>query len=149
MKAERHAQILDIVSQQSIETQEELVEALHKRNFSVTQATVSRDIKELRLVKVLTEEGVYRYAAVTSADNKLTDRFVRMFSDSITSMQASGNLVVLRTLSGSANIAASIIDSLKHPDILGCVAGDDTILVIAKNAESVQNILRTFRDLQK
>lgn len=149
MKAERHAQILDIVAKETIETQEELANALRRRNIGVTQATVSRDIKELRLVKVLTEEGIYRYAAVTSSDNKLTDRFVRMFSDSITSMQAAGNLVVLRAISGSANIAASIIDSLNHPDILGCVAGDDTILVVARTAESVQNILRTFRELQK
>ena len=149
MKAERHAQILNIIAQEPIETQEELAEALRRNNINVTQATVSRDIKELRLVKVLSEEGTYRYASVSPADKVVTERFIRMFSDSVTSVQCANNLIVIKTLSGTANAAAGIIDSLNHPDILGCIAGDDTILVIARSNETVHNVMHSLKELQK
>ena len=149
MKTKRHAKILEIIHQGSVETQEDLLRLLREDGYSVTQATVSRDIKELRLVKVLSEEGTYRYASVSPADKGVTERFIRMFSDSVTSVQCANNLIVIKTLSGTANAAAGIIDSLNHPDILGCIAGDDTILVIARSNETVHNVMHSLKELQK
>ena len=105
MKATRQKAILEIIRQQDINTQEELAEALKRQNFSVTQATVSRDIKELRLLKTLSSEGVYRYTMVENMEHTLDERFRRIFSESVLVVSAAYNQVVIRTLSGSANVA--------------------------------------------
>ena len=106
MKTVRQVAILDIIEKQEIETQEELASALNARGIRVTQATVSRDIKELRLLKVLTPSGKYKYATGDQADNNLTDRFIRMLAESLLSVSSANNLIVVKTLSGSANVAA-------------------------------------------
>ena len=105
MKTVRQVAILDIIEKQEIETQEELASALNARGIRVTQATVSRDIKELRLLKVLLPQGGYKYAVADKADHGLADRFVRIFRDSVLSIQYASNIVVIKTLSGSANAA--------------------------------------------
>ena len=105
MKTVRQVAILDIIEKQDIETQEELAEALRKRGIAVTQATVSRDIKELRLLKVLSPHGVYKYAAADKAEHGLSDRLIRMLTDSVLSITSANNLIVVKTLSGSANVA--------------------------------------------
>lgn len=145
MKTVRHAMILEIIGSKDIETQEELAEELKRHGVRVTQATVSRDIKELRLFKVLSEKGGYKYAAVDRTEQGLSDRFIRMFSESVLSMVGSGNMIVIKTLSASANAAAEAIDSLNWPEILGTLAGDNTILVILGGEDSVEPVLARFK----
>ncbi len=139
--------ILEIIEAKNIETQEELAEELRHHGVNVTQATVSRDIKELRLLKVLSDNGGYRYATAERAEKGINDRFIRIFSESVMSIAGAGNLIVLKTLSASAPSAAEAIDSLKWPEIIGTIAGDNTILVIIKNIEDVDEVIARFREL--
>ncbi|MGI6151434.1 MAG: arginine repressor [Christensenellales bacterium] len=149
MKTARHAMVLDIISKYDIETQDELAEYLRQNGFDVTQATVSRDIKELRLIKVLGEEGGYKYATVDKAESGLVDRFMRMFAHSVISITSTGTLVVLKTLSGSANAAAEAVDSLRWPEILGSIAGDNTIFVAVRSEADVPQVVEKFRSMMK
>ena len=147
MKTMRHAMILEIIESKNIETQEELAEELRHHGVNVTQATVSREIKELRLLKVLADNGGYRYATHERAEKGINDRFIRIFSESVMSIAGAGNLIVLKTLSASAPSAAEAIDGLKWPEIIGTIAGDNTILVIIKNIEDVDEVIARFREL--
>lgn len=147
MKSVRHSMILDIIAHNNIETQEELAEQLQKRGVNVTQATVSRDIKELRLLKVLSENGGYKYATAEYAEQGISERFIRIFSESVLSMATANNLIVIKTLTASANAAAEAIDSLKWPEILGTLAGDNTILVIVQSDDDVEAVLNRFKSL--
>ena len=112
MKAKRQALIREIVESQSIQTQEELAEALRVHGMVVTQATVSRDIKEMHLIKVLAEDGVYRYAMIDKNDQGVGDRLIRMLSDSVVDINSANNLIVIKTLSGSAHVAAEAVEAL-------------------------------------
>ena len=123
MKSARQIAILEIIAEKSIETQEDLADALRLRGFQVTQATVSRDIKELRLVKALAPDGTYRYATAEKGENGLNERLIRMFSETV------------------ANIAAETIDSLQWPEVLGTIAGDNTILMIVRSVEEVRPVM--------
>ena len=147
MKTVRQVAILDIIEKQEIETQEELASALNARGIRVTQATVSRDIKELRLLKVLTPSGKYKYATGDQADNNLTDRFIRMLAESLLSVSSANNLIVVKTLSGSANVAAEALDSMHWPEVLGTVAGDNTILIIVRSNDEVDAVIRRFKNI--
>ena len=147
MKSVRHNMILEIIESKDIETQEELAEELKNRGVKVTQATVSRDIKELRLLKVLAENGGYKYATVERAEKGMSDRFIRILAESVVSMESANNLIVIKTLSASANAACEAIDSLKWPDVLGTVAGDNTILVIVRSNEAVEGVMTRFQSL--
>lgn len=151
MKSLRQIAILDVIQKQDIETQEELAAALAAQGILVTQATVSRDIKELRLIKVLGPDGGYKYAAQDkeSAGNGLSERFARMLAESLLSVAASRNLVVIKTLSGSANVAGEAIDSMEWPEVLGSLAGDNTILLIIREDVDAEIIVRRVRDLMK
>lgn len=141
MKSERHALILSLIEKKNVETQEDLAELLKERGVAVTQATVSRDIKELRLIKVLSETGGYKYATVDKAEAGMKERFIRIFSDSVISITASANLIILKTLAGSANAAAEAVDSMHWDDIAGTMAGDNTIFIAAKNEKAVPEIM--------
>ena len=147
MKTMRHALILEIIESKDIETQEELAEELKNHGVNVTQATVSRDIKELRLLKVLAENGGYKYATAERAEKGMNERFIRIFSESVPSITGAKNLIVIKTLSASANAAAEAIDSLKWPEIIGCIAGDNTILVVLQSEEIVDTVIGRFRSL--
>jgi len=149
MKAKRQALIREIVENQSIQTQEELAEALRQHGMVVTQATVSRDIKELHLLKVLAEDGGYRYATMDKSEQGTNDRLIHMLADSVLDMQSANNLIVIHTLSGSAHVAGEAVDSLKWPEVLGTIAGDNTILVVVRSNEEVDAVLRRFRSLIK
>lgn len=149
MKSVRHNMILEIIDSKDIETQEELAEELKKRNVRVTQATVSRDIKELRLLKVLAEGGKYKYATVERAEKGMNDRYIRILADSIVSIESAGNLVVIKTLSASANAAAEAVDSMKWPEVLGSVAGDNTILIVVRSEAAVETLMQRFDQLIK
>ena len=149
MKNARQTAILSIIEQNDIETQEELAGKLRDMGIVVTQATVSRDIKELRLLKVLAGSGGYKYATADKAEHGLSERFVRMFKDSVLSVSSAGNIVVLKTLSGSANVAGEAIDSMRLPEILGTMAGDNTVFAVVQNeAEAVETVKR-FQEMLK
>ena len=147
MKAKRQALIREIVESQSIQTQEELADALREHGMVVTQATVSRDIKEMHLLKVLSEEGGYRYATMDKSEQGMNERLIRMLSDSVVDMSSANNLIVIHTLPGSAHVAGEAVDSLHWPEVLGTIAGDNTILVIARSNEDVDAVLRRFRGI--
>ena len=149
MKTVRQMAILDIIAKQDVETQEELAEALRARGIQVTQATVSRDIKELRLLKVLTPSGSYKYATADKAENGLSERFIRMLAEALLSVAASNNLIVVKTLSGSANVAAEALDSLHWPEILGTLAGDNTILLIIRTEAEAPEVVRRIQEMIK
>ena len=149
MKTVRQVAILDIIEKQEIETQEELASALNARGIRVTQATVSRDIKELRLLKVLSPSGKYKYATGDQADNNLTDRFIRMLAESLLSVSSANNLIVVKTLSGSANVAAEALDSMHWPEVLGTLAGDNTVLLIIRSNEETITVTSRIREMMK
>ena len=149
MKSVRHDLILDIIDKKDIETQEELAAELKARGVKVTQATVSRDIKELRLLKVLSENGGYKYATAERAEKGMSERFIRILAESVMSIESAVNLIVIKTISASAQAAAEAIDSLKWPELLGTIAGDNTILVIARSEEAVESLMARFNTLIK
>ena len=147
MKARRQALIREIVDTQSIQTQEELAQALREHGMVVTQATVSRDIKEMHLLKVLAEDGSSRYATMDKEEQGTSDRLIRMLADSVIGMDSANNLIVIRTLPGSAHVAGEAVDSLRWSEVLGTIAGDNTILVIVRSNEDVEPVMRRFRAL--
>lgn len=149
MKSVRHDLILDIIDKKDIETQEELAAELKARGVKVTQATVSRDIKELRLLKVLAENGGYKYSTAERAEKGMSERFIRILAESVMSIESAVNLIVIKTISASAQAAAEAIDSLKWPELLGTIAGDNTILVIARSEEAVETVVSRFHTLIK
>lgn len=149
MKISRHAKILELIEKKEIDTQEELAEELKRSGFNVTQATVSRDIKEIRLIKVLTESGKYKYAAMKEHDAMLNERLVKVFSESVLSIDYAGNIVVLKTFSGAAGAACEAIDVFDINEVVGTLAGDDTIFVLIRQAESVEHVIDKFKKLMK
>ncbi len=149
MKYSRHAKILEIIEGYEIETQEELAEYLKRNGFNVTQATVSRDIKELRLIKVLTKNGRYKYAAIKQQESVISDRLIKIFKDSVLSIDSSANIIVLRTLSGAANAAAEAIDVLDIKDIVGTIAGDNTIFILIREDSDKEGIMDQFKNLMR
>ncbi|AOT68144.1 arginine repressor [Geosporobacter ferrireducens] len=149
MKYSRHAKILEIIENNEIETQEELAEFLKKGGINVTQATVSRDIKELRLIKVLAKNGRYKYASMKQQESAISDRLVKIFKDSILSIDYAGNIVVLKTLSGAANAACAAIDALDVKELVGTIAGDDTIFILARDENMVGELVEKFKKLMR
>jgi len=142
LKINRHHLILDIISKKDIETQEDLLRELVNIGVKVTQATISRDIKELRLIKILSPvTGVYKYAQTDTIETKASDKLIRIFSESIVSIAYTEHLIVIKTLSGSANVAGEAVDSLRWPEILGTIAGDNTVLIIVRNSDEVTSIV--------
>ncbi|WP_276661493.1 arginine repressor [Syntrophomonas wolfei] len=147
MKLRRQLCIIDIISQKEVGTQEELCETLKNQGFDVTQATVSRDIKELKLIKVADKDG-YHYALPDTPGVKGSyERMKRVIEDSVLGLDYSENLIVIKTLPGSAHAVASLIDSAEWPTIIGTVAGDDTILAVVKPKEAAPGIVEEFEQL--
>lgn len=149
MKNARQMAILSIIEKDNIETQEELAAKLRDIGIVVTQATVSRDIKELRLLKVLTPDGSYKYATVDKAEHGVSERLVRMFIDSVLSISYAENLIVVRTLPGSANAAGEAIDSMRWPEVLGTISGDNTIFVAVRSSEEAPAVVEKFQEILK
>lgn len=147
MKTTRQNEILQLISDREIETQEELAEALREMGYQVTQATVSRDIRELRLVKVATASGAYRYARPEKQETQVSERLIRILSDSLVSVACAGHLIVVKTLSGSANVAAEALDTLQWSEILGTIAGDNTIFVACRDAREAADVADRIRDM--
>lgn len=149
MKYTRQKKILEIIESKEIETQEELSDELKKLGLNVTQATVSRDIKELRLVKTLAGDGKYKYAILSDQDNVLSGRLVEILKNSIVSVDYAGNILVMKTLIGSAQAAAAAIDAVGLDEIVGTIAGDDTIFLLIRDANKIEEIIEHFRELMK
>ena len=141
----RQSKILELISKKPIETQEELVEELNRHDFNVTQATVSRDIKEMGSTKI-SDGGRYRYAYIENENKKINSKLINLFRESVLSIQSANNIIVIKTLSGSANAAAMVIDKLESEVVLGSIAGDDTVMVIVKTNKDVPGVLKTFRE---
>ena len=149
MKKDRQTLILDLVSSEEIATQDELIEQLRVRGLALTQATISRDIRELKLTKIPTGVGSYRYVAPQSGDHADNSAFRAMIAGAVRSVVASQNIIVLRTNSGLAQPVALGIDNLGLPEILGCVAGDDTVIAVARDTESAADTALRLREMLK
>ncbi|MDR2770718.1 MAG: arginine repressor [Clostridiales Family XIII bacterium] len=148
MRYSRQNKILELIGSHEIDTQEKLAKQLQKSGYKVTQATVSRDIKELQLVKTMTSSGKYKYTANAGQDRPANERFVKIFRETVQSVEHSGNIIVIKTLSGCANAAAEAVDSLRFANILGSIAGDNTILLVADENASVAAIAARFNEMR-
>jgi len=149
MKYNRHAKILEIIDNNVIETQEDLAEKLKEQGMDVTQATVSRDIKDLRLIKVMSSDGRYRYATFSQTENQVSTRLTTILTEAYVSSDYANNIVVVKTLSGMAQAAASAIDSLKWQEILGSIAGDDTLIIVCRAEKIAEEIVNKFNKMIK
>ncbi len=149
MKNSRHNRILQIISEYNIETQDELINKLCESGFDVTQATVSRDIKQLQLVKIATEDGSYKYSLPRRDDVTSNTKFKNILHETAISAQNAENMVVIKTYPGMANAAAAAIDALSGETILGCIAGDDTIFIVTRNDDDAEAFTHTLRAIMR
>ena len=145
MKVNRHAKIVELVNKYHIETQEELADRLNQEGYKVTQATVSRDIRNLKLTKVQTEVGRQKYAVLQQSENKLTEKYNRILRDGFVSMDSAQNILVIKTVSGMAMAVAAAIDDMNWHEVVGCIAGDDTIMCAIRTIEDVELVMEKFR----
>ena len=148
MKSQRQAKIVEIISNTDVETQEQLLQALVEAGFNSTQATISRDIKEMRIVKELTSLGTYRYSVPEKdVPPALSDRLNTIFRECVTSFDYAQNIIVIHTLPGLANAAASALDTMSRSVVLGSIAGDDTVIIIMRDANAAAAFCGEIRNL--
>ncbi|MEE1017562.1 MAG: arginine repressor [Ruminococcus sp.] len=148
MKSSRHSKILEIINEYPIETQDELLSRLKTEGYKVTQATISRDIKDLRLVKTLGSDGKYRYTEAQASSSEIRSNFDQLFLSSVVSMDLAQNIVVIKTLSGMANAVCAALDSTGNNAIVGTIAGDDTIFVACRTDEHARSLVSTLKQLR-
>ncbi len=141
LRSARHSKILELISHQEIETQEELCEELNKLNYAVTQATISRDIRDLHLFKVAGITKKYRYAYINDGESEISPKMKSLFRDCVLSVKAAQNLVVVKTLSGNGANAGAVVDKLHYGEIVGSVAGDDTLLIVCCDNGGAERIV--------
>lgn len=149
LRSARHAKILEIISQREIETQEELCAELNKLNHVVTQATISRDIRDLHLFKVAGLEKKYRYAYINEAQGEISPKMRSLFRDCVLGVKAAQNLIVVKTLAGNGSNAGAIVDKLNYEQIVGSVAGDDTLLIVCTDNESTEYVVNKLTEFLK
>ena len=148
MKSQRQAKIMEIISTQNVETQEQLLEALQKEGFRGTQATISRDIKELRIVKELSNMGTYRYTASASEmDSSFTGRLNTIFRECVVSFDYAQNIIIIRTLPGLASAAGSALESMNLNSVVGTLAGDDTVMVVMRDSNTAAALCGEIKNL--
>ena len=148
MKSQRQAKIMEIISTQNVETQEQLLEALQKEGFRGTQATISRDIKELRIVKELSNMGTYCYTASASEmDSSFTGRLNTIFRECVVSFDYAQNIIIIRTLPGLASAAGSALDSMNLNSVVGTLAGDDTVMVVMRDSNTAAALCGEIKNL--
>ena len=135
MKIARHSKIIDLINQYDIETQEELAAKLQEAGFAVTQATVSRDIRELKLMKIAKPDGGSRYTVMGQRDSQNSEKYIRVLKDAFLSMEMAQNILVIKTVSGMANAAGAALDNMNYSEVVGCIAGDDTIACINRSTD--------------
>mgnify|MGYP005914502767 CR=1 FL=1 len=141
MKTNRQSKIIEIIQKNEVETQDELSALLEKDGFRVTQATVSRDIRELKLTKIPTAGGRQKYAVITDAPENLSKKYERVLREGFLSMDMAQNILVIKTVSGMAMAVAAALDALKFSEVVGCIAGDDTIMVAVRTVEDTQILM--------
>lgn len=147
MKVARHEKIIELIHQYDIDTQEELAARLNEAGFKVTQATVSRDIRALKMTKVAGKDGKSRYAILQDTPPVLGDKYTRVLQDALISMDVGQNLVVIKTVPGMAMGVAAALDALQWPEILGSIAGDDTIMCVAKTSDQALGVVEKLRSI--
>ena len=146
MKTKRHSKIVELINSYDIETQEELAQKLEEGGFVVTQATVSRDIRDLKLSKVVTANGKQKYSLMPKQDG-ISEKYVRILGEAFVSMYMAQNILVVKTVSGMAMAAAAALDSMQMSEIVGCIAGDDTIMAAIRSVEDTVVVMERIRKL--
>lgn len=146
-RSARQMKMLEIIQLKDVETQEELAVQLQNAGFDVTQATISRDIKELGIVKISVGGGKQKYTRDYGDFNSISSKISNLFKHSVLSIEYANNLIVIKTLTGSANMAGMMVDGLNNPSVLGCVAGDDTVFVAVKSNDEAENLTEILRQL--
>lgn len=147
-RASRQLKILEIISKYDIDTQEELVARLRDDGYSVTQATISRDIKDMNIIKTFTDDGRhYKYVAQQPKEPTTADKFIKIFRNTVLSIRSAENLIILKTEQGSASAAAELIDRLEYDEILGVIAGDNTIFVAVDSVDHVDAIVESLENI--
>lgn len=141
MKVNRHVKIVELINKHHIETQEELADYLNREGFKVTQATVSRDIRDLKLTKVPTEEGRQKYAVHQTVETEMSEKYIRILRDGYVSMDVAQNILVIKTVSGMAMAVCAAIDSMKWHEVAGSIAGDDTIMCAVRSVEDTITVM--------
>ncbi len=141
MKVNRHAKIIELINKYQIETQEELASYLNQEGFKVTQATVSRDIRDLKLTKVPAGEGKQRYAPHQSGDSEMGEKYIRVLRDGFVSMDMAQNILVIKTVSGMAMAVCAAIDAMEWNEVVGSIAGDDTIMCAIRSVEDTIKVM--------
>ena len=149
MKKTRHRKIVEIIEKRDVETQEELAGYLKEAGFAVTQATVSRDIRELKLSKVPTGGGKQKYVILKQDDSHMGDKYIRVLRDGFISMDMAQNILVVRTVSGMAMAVAAALDALNFHEIVGTIAGDDTIMCVVKETSTVEEVMKEIDTIMK
>ena len=148
LKKTRHDKILEIIASQEIETQEELAGQLRQSGFDVTQATVSRDIRELKLTKLPSGKGKQKYIVLWQEEqSRMEDKYIRVLKDGFVSMDMAQNILVVKTVSGMAMAVAAAIDAMQFQEVVGSIAGDDTIMMAVRTVEDTQLLIEKIRDL--
>lgn len=145
MKVDRHAKIVELISDCHIETQEELAEKLNQAGFQVTQATVSRDIRDLKLTKVPMDGGKQRYAILLNNENSMTEKYIRVLKEGYSSMEMAQNILVIKTVSGMAMAVAAAVDAMKWDEVVGCIAGDDTIMCAIRSVDATFSVMEKIK----
>ena len=141
MKGNRHAKIIELIHKNHIETQEELAEYLNQEGFKVTQATVSRDIRDLKLTKVPDENGKQKYAVHQSEESGMSEKYIRVLKDGYVSMGMAQNILVIKTVSGMAMAVCAAIDAMRWNEVVGSIAGDDTIMCAIRSVEDTAKVM--------
>ncbi len=141
MKKERHAKIIELIGKQDIETQEELADCLKREGFRVTQATVSRDIRELKLSKVPSEEGRQKYMFLSPEEHRMSKKYVGILREAFVSMDSAQNILVIKTVAGMAMAVGAALDKIGWKEIVGCIAGDDTVMCVVRTAGDTGTVM--------
>ena len=149
MKGNRHQKIIELVDNYNIETQEELAERLKEEGYQVTQATVSRDIRALKLSKVSCGNGKQKYIAIKHEDTRLSAKYIRVLKDGFVSMDTAQNILVIKTVSGMAMAVAAAVDAMELEETVGSIAGDDTIMVAVRTVEDTQAVMDKILEMLK
>ena len=147
MKEQRQSKILSLIQKSEIETQEDLAEAQINEGFNITQATVSRDIRELKLTKVATKAGGQKYVALSNVEQQVSEKVIRVFKDAFVSIDYAGNTIVIRTLVGMGNAVAAAVDAFNMEEIIGTLAGDDTIFCVVKHEDHIKAVIDQFKEI--
>lgn len=147
MKKNRHSRIIELIQEYDIETQEDLADKLREDGYQVTQATVSRDIRELKLSKVQSGNGKQKYIVIGHDDSHLADKYIRVLKDGFISMDNAQNILVVKTVSGMAMAVAAALDAMKMREIVGSIAGDDTIMIAVRTTQETKEVMGKIREI--